>query len=660
MAADVEVIRAERYTEVAAIIQRDSTLLLDRWARRAAEEQPSAQRVHHAALLDHLPGLLRALGKRLQQTGTPDECPHCRPADQHGEQRWVEGWSVGEVVRDYRILRLVVLDHLEAALGRPLGLREAQAVALVFDEAIETSVTRYTASRDEHLLRLRAEQAARDHEAGRELRRWQQVFGHARWGMAILRPSDQALLTVNPALAGMQGRPAGELTGRPLTDLLVPECRARWPEWADLIREQGHHTFEAAHLRADGTCFPVLAAVAAFRDGEAGEEFWAASFQDITERKRLEEQLREQDRRKDEFLATLAHELRNHLAPLGNSLGLLRLEGDEPEAVHEAAEVMGRQLSQMSRLMEDLLDVARVAQGKLVLRKARVDVRESVAQAARTSAPALESRRHKLSVSVPAEPLWVDADDARLAQVIVNLVNNAAKYTPEGGHVTLSAGREGGEVVVRVRDDGIGIPADMLGRIFDLFTQLEPAGSRAGSGLGIGLTLVRRLVELHGGTIAASSPGVGQGSEFTVRLPAAEAGPAAVARAVGRQRAATGRHVLIIEDNADGRETLARLLRRFGHRVSVAEDGLRGVEAALALRPEVVLLDIGLPGLDGYQVAARLRAELCGSLLVALTGRGQPDDVRRARAAGCDAHLVKPVDLDALQQLLATLAPEGT
>ena len=317
--------------------------------------------------------------------------------------------------------------------------------------------------------------------------------------MAILRPSDQALLTVNPALARMQGCPAEELTGRPLTELLAPESRAVWPEWAGLIRVQGHHAFEAAHLRADGSRFPVLAAVAAFRDSEGGEEFWAASFQDITERKRLEEQLHEQDRARTSSWRRWPMSCATTWRSLGNSLGLLRLESAETEVVREAAEVMDRQVSQMSRLMEDLLDVARVAQGKLVLRKARVDLREAVAEAARTGAPALESRRHKLVVAVPPEPLWVDADDARLAQVVVNLVNNAAKYTPEGGHITLAAGREGGVAVVRVQDDGIGIPADMLGRIFDLFTQLEPAGGRAGGGLGIGLTLVRRLVELHGG-----------------------------------------------------------------------------------------------------------------------------------------------------------------
>ena len=654
MTVEVEVIRAGRYMEVGEVIQRDSGLLLDRWARRAAEEQPGAQCVHRAALLDHLPNFLHELGNRLQEAGDPENRPHCRPAQQHGEQRWQDGWSVGEVVRDYRILRLVVLEHLEATLGRPLGLREAEAVALVFDEAIEESVTRFAASRDEYLLRLREERTAGERAAARELLRWQQVFGHARWGMALLRPSDQALFTVNPALARMHGRPAEELTGRPLTDLLTPESRAAWPERASLILAQGHHTFEAAHLHADGSSYPVLTAVAAFRDGADGEEFWAASFQDISERKRLEEQLRAQDRRKDEFLATLAHELRNHLAPLGNSLALLRLEGDKPETVWETAEFMGRQVSQMSRLMDDLLDVARVAQGKLVLRKVRIDLREVAAQAARTSASILESRRHRLTVDVPPEPLWVDADEARLIQVAVNLLNNAAKYTPEVGHIRLTVAREGGEAVLQVRDNGLGISADMLERIFDLFTQLEPGDERASGGLGIGLTLVRRLVELHGGTIAAASAGPGQGSTFTVRLASAAASPSAAGKAENGRPAVSGRHVLIVEDNADGRETLARLLRRLGHQVSVAEDGPRGVDAGLALRPEVVLIDIGLPGLDGYQVAAQLRAGLgSGAILVALTGRGQPDDVKRAREAGCDAHLVKPVDFDALGALLA-------
>jgi signal transduction histidine kinase len=524
VAANPKQIRAERYVEIGTIIQRDTAILIDQWSKRAVEEEPGAQRLHHQTLLDHLPLFLAELGTVLADVQVPDLCPHCRLAEVHGKQRWELGWSLSEVVRDYRLLRLVILDHLDQRLDRPLLLREIQAVGLAIDEAIEASVEEFVGKRDEQFQQLR-----------------------------------QSLETA--------------------------------------------------------------------------------------------------DRLKNEFLAVLAHELRNPLAPLLNALAVVRLRGDTAEAIRPVRELMERQVQQMGRLVDDLLDVTRIANNKLVLRKERLDLRAAIEEAVQMNAPLREVRRQQIAVSLPPGPLWVEGDQARLVQVVVNLLNNASKYTQEEGRIEVSALLEGSEVVVRVKDNGIGIPPEKLSQVFDLFAQLHLGEERTQEGLGIGLTLVRRLTELHGGIISASSPGTGRGSEFVVRLPEARtaAGTPQVENP-GRLNS-SGRHILIVEDNPDGRESLAVLLRLLGHRVDVAEDGPRGVEKALALRPEVVLLDIGLPILDGYDVARRVRQGLGNDvLLVALTGHGQPEDLQRANEAGFNAHLVKPVEPEALQALLTRTA----
>jgi two-component system CheB/CheR fusion protein len=368
--------------------------------------------------------------------------------------------------------------------------------------------------------------------------------------------------------------------------------------------------------------------------------------------------LAEGDRRKDEFLATLAHELRNPLAPLRNGLALLRLQRRGDPAVEQVSGMMERQVQLMARLIDDLLDVSRITRGKIELRKGPVDLAAAAAQAVEAARPLIEERGHRLEVALPPAPVRLEADAARLEQVLSNLLNNAAKYTEPGGRIALTAERHGGEVVIRVKDSGIGIRPEMLPRVFDLFQQADRVEGRVSEGLGIGLTLVRRLVELHGGRVTAHSQGPGRGSEFVVRLPLpAEAPRAGAGRAARGPVKAPGRRVLVVEDNPDAAESLALLLRAAGHEVRVAADGPAALEAAAAFRPQVVLLDIGLPKMDGYEVARRLRrgAGRDGLLLVALSGYGQEEDRRRSRAAGFDAHLVKPADLDALQELLAEL-----
>ena len=412
------------------------------------------------------------------------------------------------------------------------------------------------------------------------------------------------------------------------------------------------------------TCDPVLDDVAAL----AGAVY---VFSDFTERQRSQEQreqmlAREQaaraeleaaDRRKDEFLAMLAHELRNPLAAVNTGLHVLEEVGSrEPRAVQTRATVL-RQVGVLTRLVDDLLDVSRITRGKVELRKEPMLLGEAVDQAIATAQPLLQERRHRLTRQVPAEPLRVMADATRLEQVISNLINNAAKYTEPGGRIDIVLMKEGSDAVLRVRDNGIGIAPEMLEHVFELFAQVDQSAARSRGGLGVGLTLVKRLAEMHGGSVHARSEGLSRGSEFEVRLPLLR--DEVPASELQRQPAHSDhKRLLLVEDNPDIGETLRELLQLLGHRVEVAADGLRGVQLALATRPDAALVDIGLPGIDGYEVARRLRATEAGKaiLLVALTGYGRPEDRDRAIQSGFDAHLVKPVDPEELNALLTALA----
>ncbi len=525
MTTDAKVLRADRFAEIGAVIQRDAGVIIERWCQRSIQEQSQARRVHYQVLLDHLPAFLDALGRGLIESGDPFNRPHYQTALEHGEQRWETGWSLNEVCRDYQILRLVLLDYLDEALERSLRLREIQAVGLALDEAIEASVARYTQF-----------------------------------------------------------------------------CEGQFHQQA--------------------------------------------------------ESLREADRRKNQFLATLAHELRNPLAPMQNSLDALRLGRSDPSSVEQVRDIMDRQVRQMTRLVDDLLDMSRIALGKLELRKERIDLKAVLQQAVQMNAPLAAARRHAVTVELPTGAMWVEGDQARLIQVFVNLLNNAVKFTPENGQLTLSATSEGDQAIVRVCDDGVGIPNEMLTKIFDLFTQVDAGSGSAPGGLGIGLSLVRQLVELHGGAIVAANSGSGQGSEFTVTFPLVNRGAVESNSDSSGRQATAGRRILLIEDNADGRRSMEMLLKLLGHEIVTAENGARGIEAALAVAPDVALIDIGLPDMDGYQVATRLKSELGSrTVLVALTGFSQPEDRERAITAGFDSHLTKPVDLQTLQELLASLAP---
>ncbi len=376
---------------------------------------------------------------------------------------------------------------------------------------------------------------------------------------------------------------------------------------------------------------------------------------DVTAQKQVEEALKESDRRKDEFLAMLAHELRNPLSAISNAVELTGKAGWESWTQL----VMERQVRHLARMIDDLLDVARISRGKIQLRRERVDLVPVLEAAVATVRPLVEKRKHRLEVAIAPTALWVEGDPTRLEQVVVNLLINAAKYTESGGRLGLVAERSGDEVVVRVRDNGVGIPPESLGVMFEPFAQGDRSLARSEGGLGIGLTLVKGLVQLHGGGVEAASEGPGRGSEFTVWLPAVASAekPAVGVIAPRSVRPARGpsRRILVVDDNADSARGLARLLKLLGHDVRTAHDGPEALEAAESQHPEYVLLDIGLPGMDGYELARRLREGRLGAVatLIAVSGYGQEEDRRRSRAAGIDHHLVKPVDHKELLSLLA-------
>ncbi|HEX3129232.1 MAG TPA: PAS domain S-box protein [Thermoanaerobaculia bacterium] len=477
--------------------------------------------------------------------------------------------------------------------------------------------------------------------------------------------ADHRTTYVNRRMAEMLERPAHEILGHSGDFLFAPESRADVEEVWEACRGGLRDRREIGFLLPGGRRLWASASVSPVLDESGGFGGILAMLTDVTERRRLDDELRRrveelaaEDRRKDEFLAMLAHELRNPLAAISNAGQVLDQGGAADNRTRDLVGVIGRQIRHLSRLVDDLLDVSRFTRGKIELRKRPVELRPIVEGAVETTRPLLERQGHRLTVSLPKEPVVLEADATRIEQVLANLLNNAAKFTEPGGCVDLSVEVHPGEAVLRVRDNGPGIAPDLLPRIFDLFVQEDRSLARSHGGLGIGLTLVRSLVERHGGRVEARSEGLGHGSEFAVHLPVLS-GVAAISEQSDRHAPAAEHgpaRVLLVEDNLDAADALAELLRMWGHEVEVVHDGASAVGRAGEERPDVVLLDIGLPGMDGYQVAGALRAlpELHGALLVALTGYGQETDRRRTAAAGFDHHLVKPVDLEELKRLVAT------
>jgi PAS domain S-box-containing protein len=471
---------------------------------------------------------------------------------------------------------------------------------------------------------------------------------------------------VNSAIEKATGRRPAEFPGRAIREVGLPEdvCDVWERSLRYVFDTKKPRSFEFGHPGPDGLRLYTTRLVPEF-GASADPELVLGVTQDITDQKHAEESLKNADRRKDEFLATLAHELRNPLAPLRTGLQVLNVTHDSAVA-DDTRKMMERQLSHMVRLIDDLMDVSRISSDKLTLRKERVSLQAVVESAVEASRPFIEAAGHRLNVAVPNEPVSLAADPTRLAQVLGNLLTNAAKYTPNGGRIDLVAAREASKAVVRVTDSGLGIPPEMRARVFEMFTQVNRTLERSQGGLGIGLALVKRIVELHGGTIVVQSGGLGKGSTFTVSIPRVDAGstetePRATPGAPPAQPSVSRRRVLVVDDNVDGAESLSRLLQICGHETRTAHTGPDGLEASRSFNPEVVFLDIGLPGISGYEVAKQLRGDpsLNGIVLIALTGWGTEDTKRRSREAGFDLHLTKPVEIKAIEGILARLGRSG-
>jgi PAS domain S-box-containing protein len=510
----------------------------------------------------------------------------------------------------------------------------------------------------------------------------------------------------NAGAQRMQGYRREEIIGRHFSLFFPAEARQRhWPEHElEVAQQSGRFEDEGWRLRKDGSRFWANVVITPTFDEDGELRGFSKVTRDLTEFKRNEEavrqaqsdlenrvqqrtaelaevnrnlqieveerkrlgrelkrrleQLADADRHKNEFLAMLAHELRNPLAPIRNALYILKMPGADPPTLQRAREMMERQLAQLVRLVDDLLDVSRIIRGNVELHRESVDLVTIVRRAIETAQPVIDAHGHELVVSLPPEPVLLEVDVIRLAQVVSNLLVNAAKYTEEAGRIWLSAEHLDGQVTLRVRDRGIGIAPELLARVFDLFVQADRTLARSQGGLGVGLTLVKRLVELHGGSVGVRSDGPGHGSEFTVRLPAVSTSVTdADGAPQGQTRAADGgpvRRVLVVDDNVDAADSAALLLRMWGHEVHTVHDGLSVSQAVRDFQPEIILLDIGLPGMTGYEVARHLRSQpaLDSLVLAAMTGYGQDEDRRRSEEAGFNFHLTKPLDPSMLEALV--------
>ncbi|HEY9421286.1 MAG TPA: PAS domain S-box protein [Thermoanaerobaculia bacterium] len=506
--------------------------------------------------------------------------------------------------------------------------------------------------------RRQAEEALRASE-----QRFRTLTAYAPVGIFLTDRNGDCLF-VNECWCEMAGLSPEEARGQGWASALHPEDRERVSQEWYAAAEEGRPFLSEYRFRTPQgkvTWLQGRAVRLLNRAGEVSE--YIGTLTDITERREAVEALKEADRRKDEFLALLAHELRNPLAPLRNGLQVLRLAAGDANLIARSRDMMDRQLSHMVRLIDDLFDISRISRNKMELRRSRVLLADVISNAVETARPAIEAAGHELTVSLPPEPVPLNADLTRLAQVFGNLLNNSVKYTERGGQIWLTATRDGGQVVVTVRDTGIGIPAYALPSIFNMFSQVDRSIERSTGGLGIGLALVKGLVEMHGGTVEAASPGEGKGSTFTVRLPVQQDGAEPSPETAAEQwpdSAESKRRILVVDDNQDSAASMAMMLELLGNEVRTAHNGVEGVELAEQFRPQVILMDIGMPRLNGYEATRRIREQPWGRgmSVIALTGWGQEADRAKSAEAGCDGHLVKPVNLSDLEKLLMKLQEE--
>jgi PAS domain S-box-containing protein len=563
-----------------------------------------------------------------------------------------------------------VTPLIEEALVIPFYV-EGRAVGTVWIIAHDQS--RQFDSEDLRVMTNLGKFAAAAYQALRESEhRYRRLFETAREGILILDRDTRRITDANPFMTELLGYTREELIGKELFEIGLLRDEQESQAAFRRLREERFIRHENLPLQTKAGRRLEVEMVANLYQ-ENGRSVIQAHIHDIAERKRAEAALRESERRtqdhaaeladlhrrKDEFLAMLSHELRNPLSPILNAAHILRLQKDENPLQQQARAVIERQVNQLSRLVNELLEVSRVITGTIRLRPERLDVRGVVEQAVESASPLIDQRGHQLFVSLPAEPVWLEGDAARLEQVVINLLNNAAKYTHDSGMIWVNLQPEGDEVTLRVRDTGVGIAPELLPHIFDLFTQADRSLDRSQGGLGIGLSLTQRLVELHHGEIEAHSAGLGQGSEFIVRLPVLRTSEMEtdMASTGTSKQAAQGWRILVVDDNVDAANMIAMMLRLYGHHAETVYSAKSALEMAVEYRPDFVVLDIGLPGMDGYEVARRLRQipELKDTPLIAATGYGQDADRQRSEEAGFDYHLVKPIDPEKLQTVLELL-----
>lgn len=532
--------------------------------------------------------------------------------------------------------------------------------------ADETELLQEVATRiNLSLERSRTEESLRASED-----RFRKTFEHAAMGVAHIGLDGQ-WLRANDRYCEILGYRQEELLAKRFADVTHPDDIDG--DWAQAIRlksgEINRYSLEKRYIRKDGSTVPVILTASLIRKQNGDPDYFVAVAEDITLRKQAEDSLREQDRRKEEFLATLAHELRNPLAPIRTGLEIMKLADNNPKLMEETRLTMERQTLQLISIVDDLLDVSRISHGKLTLRESRIQLSGIVRDTVESCRPMVDAAGHTLKITLPSEPVWLFGDSNRLTQILANLVSNAVKYTPRNGEISLEAQVIERDVEITVSDNGIGIPKDMLGRIFEMFTQIQHPGDEGYTGLGIGLTLVKNLVELHRGTIEVDSDGVGRGSKFTVRLPIPQSTAAEPevpkSQAAGalpkkeREKipSAAKRRVLVVDDNQSAAKMLGMVIRMDGNEVRLAGDGFEAIEVAEQFAPHVIFMDIGMPKLDGYGAAERIRRESWGKeiVLIALTGWGQDSDREKTHAAGFDHHLVKPAEPTEIARLLATV-----
>ena len=492
------------------------------------------------------------------------------------------------------------------------------------------------------------------------------------WLAAIVDSTDDAIVSKtldgivtswNPGASSLFGYQPAEIVGKPITTIIPPELHSEEVEiLARLRRGERVDHYETVRVAKDGRRIDISLTISPIR-GEDGTIIGASKIaRDVTQRKRTERLLREADQQKDEFLATLAHELRNPLAPICAAAELLKNAKSLAPELRAATAILERQSRHMTHLVDDLLDISRITSGRIRLQQETVELGELVKAVIETHRQSAETARHQVSLSFAGAPIHVNGDRVRLTQIVSNILHNAIKYTPPGGRIEIALRTQGQDAVVSIRDNGMGIPAEKLDHIFEPFAQLATSYEHGDGGLGIGLTLTRKLVELHGGRIEARSAGRGMGTEFVIHLAAIAAAPATLASTPRKYSDASATcRVLIADDNHDAAVSLSLLLQAMGHETRVVHDGLEALEQAESFEPDVVLLDLGMPRLDGYETARRMRARpwAADTQIVAVTGWGQEADRQRAKEAGFHRHLVKPVDLEALRQIMADACADG-